>query len=65
MGNESLEDNPCVRVEFESANGIVRRLTGDEAQRWLKEVNGILAQHSMRYGYTGGEYAWEIDGKDA
>ncbi len=41
--------NPCVRVEFEYADGRIQRLTGDDAKLWMKEVDGVIGMTHLRY----------------
>ena len=44
--------NPCIKVEFEYQDGRVQRLTGSAAERWLKDVNGVLATQAIHYGQS-------------
>ena len=44
--------NPCIRVEFEYKDGRVQRLTEQDAEDWLKEVNGVVAAQAFRYGQS-------------
>lgn len=49
-----------IRIEMEYEDGQVQRLTGADAERWLREVNGILAAQQIRYGRTTlSNYEWE------
>lgn len=56
--------NPCVRVEFEYEDGRIQRLTGSAAEKWLKDVNGVLAAQQIRYGCPQvPDYPWEFSKK--
>ena len=53
--------NPCIRVEFEYVDGRIQRLTGQAAEDWVKDVNGVLAAQAIRYGQTQTkEHPWEF-----
>jgi hypothetical protein len=58
--------NPCIRVEFEYQDGRIQRLTGTAAEKWLKDVNGVLAAQAIRYGQTQilHDHPWEFSRKD-
>lgn len=44
--------NPCIRVEFEYKDGRTQRLTGQAAEDWMKDVNGVLAAQAIRYSQS-------------
>jgi len=59
------EENPCVRVEFQYQDGRVQRLTGNAANKWLSNVNGIVSAAQFRYGQSQmKEHPWEFSRKD-
>ena len=48
-----------VRVEFEYADGSIKKLTGDSAVTWLEDVCNVLAAAQLRYGRSQiAEYPW-------
>lgn len=59
------EINPCVKVEFEYQDGRSQQLTGDAAEKWLKDVNAILAAHGLRYGQDQpNKHPWTFSKRD-
>lgn len=55
--------NPTVRVEFETKDGRVQRLTGAAADEWVKMMNDVLVLSALRYGQDGqtkiSDWPWE------
>ena len=59
------EINPCVKIEFEYEDGRIQRLTGQAAEDWLKDVNGVLAAQAFRYGCSQTkEHPWAFARRD-
>ena len=60
-----MEINPVVRVEIEHKDGQIQRLTAGAAEKWMQDVNGVLAASALRYGQTQvGEHPWEYFKKE-
>ena len=49
----------CVRVEFEFADGSVKRLTGTAARTWMDEANGNYALADA-HGFVFAKLPWEV-----
>lgn len=57
------QQSRAVRIEFDYSDGSVQRLIGEAAERWLKEVNGVVMAASFRYGRQGqsplSDFQWQ------
>ena len=58
-----MSDVQLVRVEMEFADGKIQRLTGEAAQVWLKDVNGMV-DLGRAHGMHLKEHPWESTHKD-
>lgn len=52
-----------VKVEFTFANGEVRRLTGDDANRWMQELDDLLEWIKPARFHSGG-FPWRGENAD-
>lgn len=42
--------NSLIRIEMEFEDGTIRRLVGEDAQKWLELVNGPISLQQLRSG---------------
>ena len=56
-----MSGTALVRVELEFADGTIKRLTGQDAERWLEKVNNVVVGVEPRLGCPQiPEFPWEI-----